>query len=1080
MTNRVVRLLLSTGLAIGLCFPLIGQETTGVILGTIKDSTGGLIPGARVTITERDTGSVRHVVTDAQGAYTVPALPPGVYSVAVEFTGMQRAARQNIQVQITERLPVNFVLNVGSLEEAVTVSADATLVQVETASQGRVINAASIRSIPLSTRNYTHLLGLTAGVSSALNNADSPGLGNVNPNVNGMRAGSNNLLIDGLPAFNALNNSNTGIGAPSPDFLQEFKVMTSMFSAEYGRNAGSVVNVVTVAGTNQIHGSAWEFLRNTQLNARPFFATARGQNNQNQFGASVGGPAVMPGVYSGKDRTFFFVGYEGSRQRNSNSSSALSRQSVPTAAMRGGLFAKLVRDPLTGLTCSASDGRGCFPGNQIPANRIDSISRAVMEKFVPLPNASTGGAINFVDSRTISGGNDQYVTRLDHNFSSKDRFTGRWFWSTTPQTDPFGASPFPGMESQNTRDKYDLALSYTRVVSANLINEARFGWDRSVSLADNSDQTDPKSLGIPATNDLLGFPRVSISSYFSFGITETYRDNAHLFTFTDTLTWLRGKHSFKFGGEVRRGRIQPMSTLNQRPTWTFSGQSTNDGFADFLLDVPSRGVYGTGAGIFNLRETAYNLFVTDDFKVTPNFTLNLGLRYELNIPPYDTQLNLVSFWPDRYKGLGSAEAGGVVVANVSPGVPRSTALTDKKTIGPRFGLAWSPGSGRTVVRGGYGIYFDQRTAQVFQQLRSNPPVTAVQTLNFAVGGISDRWVYRVQGLDPKALPVPTAATSFTLRAIEKDPNTDTAQQWNLDLQRELPGRILVQAAYVGTHGTHLFLQRNINYARPDAAGVFFRPFVGYGAIWYQGNNGNSIYHSGQFTVQRRFSGGSSFLAAYTVSKTIDDAAGTSRYYVNASGNPDNFRANRGLSTFDRPQRLTVSFNLAIPNPFAKGAAPLRYAFGGWEASGVGLAQSGVPFSVTNSLSGQAWDGDIGSGGAGFADYVGGSLYSSGSTKERLSGFFNKAAFAAAPRTRFGTLGRNTLRGPGQANLDFSLQKRFVVRERVGLNLRTEAFNIFNRTNFSNPSGSFDSSTFGVISSTAANARIIQFGLKLTY
>lgn len=1079
MTFRTIAII---GLLLGifLCSTSSGQETTGVILGTVKDSTGAVVPGAHLTITETATGSVRAVVADQQGAYVAPLLSPGIYQVTAGHPGMQRAVRTNVQVQITERVPVNFVLNVGSLEEAVTVSAEPPLVQVETATQGRVIEGTSIRAIPLSTRNYTHLLGLTAGVSSALNNADSPGLGNVNPNVNGMRAGSNNLLIDGLPAFNALNNSNTGIGAPSPDFLQEFKVMTSMFSAEYGRNAGSVVNVVTVSGTNQIHGSAWEFLRNTKLNARPFFAAARGQNNQNQFGASAGGPVILPGLYSGKDRTFFFVGYEGTRQRNSNSSSALSRQSVPTAAMRAGTFSKLVRDPLTGLPCTASDARGCFPGNQIPAARIDSISRSVMDKFIPLPNASTGGPINYVDARTISGGNDQYVTRLDHNFSGKDRFTGRWFWSTTPQTDPFGASPFPGMESQNARDKYDLAMSYTRVISATHINELRAGWDRSVSIANNSDQTDPKSLGIPATNDLLGFPRVSISSYFNFGITETYRDNAHLYTLTDTFTWLRGKHSLKFGGEIRHGRIQPMSTLNQRPTWTFSGQSTSDGFADFLLDVPSRGVYGAGAGIQNLRETAYNLFATDDFKVTPNLTLNMGLRYELNIPSYDSQINLVSFWPDRYTGPGSSTSGGVVVANVSPGVPRSTAFTDKKTIGPRLGFAWSPGGGRTVIRGGYGIYFDQRTAQTFQQLRSNPPIMTVQTLNFAAGGVSDRWVYRVQGLDPTALPVPTASTSFTLRAIEKDPKTDTAQQWNFDLQRELPGRIVLQGAYVGTHGTHLFLQRNINYARPDAAGVFARPYVGYGAIWYQGNNGNSIYHSGQFTAKKRFSGGSQFLVAYTISKTIDDSASTSRYFVNAVGDPNDFSRNRGLSTFDRPHRLSISFNLAVPNPLAQSTSPIRHVFAGWEISGVALMQSGVPFTVTNSLSGQAWDGDLGSGGAGFADYLGGNTYTPGSTTERLTGWLNKGAFGAAPRTRFGTLGRNALRGPSQANLDFALQKRIVIRERLGLNFRTEAFNLSNHPNFSNPSSSFDSSTFGVISSTNANARIIQFGLKLTY
>ncbi len=428
-------------LTIALSLPLLAQETTGVILGTVRDASGAVVPGVQVTVTERSTSAVRTATTDNEGAYVVPLLPPGIYTVSAEHPGMQRSVRNNVQVQITERIPVDFDLKVGSLEEVVTVTSETSLVQTETSTQGRVIPGSSIRAIPLSTRNYTHLLGLTAGVSQALNNADSPGLGNINPNVNGMRAGSNNLLIDGLPAFNALNNSNTGIGAPSPDFLQEFKVMTSMFSAEYGRNAGSIVNVVTVSGTNQLHGSAWEFLRNTVLNARPFFGARRGQNNQNQFGASGGGPVVIPKVMNGKDRTFFFIGYEGTRQRNSNSSSALSRQSVPTAAMRAGTFSKLIRDPLTGLPCSATDTRGCFPGNQIPANRIHSISKNVMDKFIPLPNASTGTAINYVNQQTISGGNDQFVSRLDHNFSSKDRFTGRWFYSKTPQTDPFCSGP---------------------------------------------------------------------------------------------------------------------------------------------------------------------------------------------------------------------------------------------------------------------------------------------------------------------------------------------------------------------------------------------------------------------------------------------------------------------------------------------------------------------------------------------------------------------------------------------------------------------------------------------------------------
>ena len=1076
MTRRTTTI---AGLLMGasLCFQAWAQETTGIILGTVKDATGAFIPGAKLTITERDTGAVRKVTADAQGAYLAPLLPPGLYRVMAEHPGMQRAVQDNVRVEITERIPVNFVLSVGGVEEIVTVREVAPLVQTETAAQGRVITGSSIRALPLSTRNYTHLLALTAGVSSALNNADAPGLGNVNPNVNGMRAGSNNLLIDGLPAYNAMNNSNTGIGAPSPDFLQEFKVMTSAFSAEYGRNAAAVVNVVTVSGTNDIHGAAWEFLRNTKLNARPFFGAARGQNNQNQFGASVGGPAYLPGLYNGKDRTFFFLGYEGTRQRNSNASSALTRQSVPTAAMRGGVFSKLLRDPLAGLPCAASEARGCFPANTIPANRIHPISRAIMERYIPLPNASTGGPINFVVARTISGGNDQQVARLDHNFSSRDRFSGRWFWSRTPETQPFGNSAYPGLDVLLTRDKYDVAATYTHIFSGTRINEFRFGWDRAVSLNQNADQTDPKSLGIPATNNLLGLPPVQISGYANFGIPETYRDNVHLFTFTDSVTWLKGKHSLKFGGEVRRGRSQPMSSLTNRPTWTFNGQSTTDGFADFLLDLPSRGVYGTGIGLLNMRETSYNAFVADDFKVTSHLTLNLGLRYELNLPPHDAQVNLVSFWPDRYRGPGSPESGGVVVANVTPGVPSSTVFTDKNNWAPRFGFAWSPGAGRSVIRGGFGIYFDQRTAQVTQQMRSNPPAIAERTVNFTVNGIPDGFVYRVEGLDPKALPVPTATSTRTMRSIEKDTKTDVAQQWNLDLQRELPGRVVVQGSYVGTHGVHLFLQRNINFPRPNDAGVFVRPYTGYAAIWYQNNNGNSIYHSGQFTVQKRFSGGSQLLAAYTISKTIDDAASTSRYYVSASGDPTNLRSNRGLSTFDRPQRLSLSFNLALPNPLGQ---ELRHAFSGWEVSGIALLQSGVPITVTNAQSGQALDGDMGSGGAGRADYVGGNAYTSGTTRERLGGWLVKSAFAAAPRTRFGTLGRNILRGPGQHNLDFALQKTFPLREGVGLNFRAEFFNLFNHANFGNPSSNFDSNTFGVISGTAANARIIQFALKLMY
>jgi len=1061
---------------------VVAQETTGIMLGTVRDPSGAVIPGVKLTLVNSQTGVSRRATSDAQGVYRAPLLPPGIYRVMAEHPGFQRAVRESVRVEVTERVVVDFLLTVGTVDEAVTVTEVAPLVQSETAAQGRVIAGSSIRALPLSTRNYTHLLGLTPGVSQALSNADRPGLGNVNPNVNGMRAGSNNLLIDGLPANNALNNSPTGIGAPSLDFIQEFKVLTGMFNAEYGRQLGSVVNVVTRGGTNEFHGAAWEFIRNTKLNARPFFGITRGQNTQNQFGGNVGGPVVLPG-YHGRNRTFFFGGYEGTRQRNANSTAALTRVSLPTRDMRAGVFPRLVRDSLLGLPCTASDTRGCFPGNVIPSNRIHPISRAILERYIPLPNAVTGGPINFVEARSIQAGNDQYVSRLDHTFSERDQFTGRWFYSRTPENSPFGGSNnIPGFDQLNTRTKYSLALTHTHIFSGTRINELRLGWDRSLSVQLGLDQSDPRAVGIGATNDLKGSPQIAITGYTTFGNASEYRDNVHLFTISDTFTWVRGKHSMKVGGEVRRARIQPMNLNTNRPQWVFNGQNTGDGFADFLLDVPSRGTYGVGPGILNLRETSYSAFVADNFKATQRLTLELGLRYELNLPPHDAQTNLVSFWPDRYQGPGSAESAGIVVGGVTPGVPSRTVFVDRNNLAPRLGFAYSPGgAGRLVIRGGAGLFFEQRSAQVAQQFFNNPPVLAERVINFPIGGQPDGFVYRVEGLNPGALPVPTATSAFRIRAAEKDTKTDMAQQWNLDIQRELPGQVLVQAAYVGTHGVHLFLQRNINYPRPNEAGVFARPFVGFTDIRYQNNNGNSIYHSGQFTVQKRFAGGSQFLAAYTISKTIDDAGSTERYFVNAVGNPADFRSNRGLSTFDRPQRLVVSLNFALPNPFGQSAAGGLRLLSGWEVSAISVLQSGTPLTVTNSQSGLAWDGESGSPGSGSrADYAGGVPYTSGSTRERLRQWFNRSAFAPAPRTRFGTLGRNVQRGPGQHNLDLALQKNLPIRESLALAFRSEFFNLFNHANFSQPATNLDSSTFGVISSTAANARIIQFALKLSF
>ncbi len=1074
--TSLLRSALALAFVLGHFSPVLAQETTGSISGSVLDPSGAPVPNATVNLREAQTGFARVVRSSNDGNFQAPLLPPGQYELTVQQPGFSLFRRTGVVVSVTERIFVECKLSVEAVEQSVSVTDTIPLVQSESATQGRVISGSTLRSLPLATRNYTQLLALTAGVSQALTNADTVGLGNVNPNVNGLRAGSNNILMDGLTAHGALNNSPANIGSPALDFLAEFKVLTSMFAAEYGKQAGSVVNVVTRSGDNDLHASFWEFFRNTKLNARNFFGTRRGQNNQNQFGFTVGGPVILPRLYNGKNRTFFFAGYEGLRQRNANSTAAINSYSLPSADNRAGRFTTPIRDPLTGLPCSAADSRGCFPNNTIPANRINPISRNIMEAFIPLPNVVTGTAINYIRSGNLKGENNQYFLRGDHAFSDRQRINVRYFRSPAETENP-GA--LPGLAAASVTGKWDLGLTATQLITPNQFNELRLGWARNLSIGGNANlnTTDPRSLGIPATNDLPGIPVININGVVNFGRDQYFRDNVHSYTLSDNFTSIRGRHTMKFGVELRQARMQASNTLTNRPRWVFSGQSTTNSFADFLLSLPSQGTYGTGSGVVNLLNFATNLFVQDDFKVNRHLTLNVGLRYEYNSPPIEAQKTFIGFWPDRYTGPGSPESAGIITAGVN-GVPKSTVFAPRTNFAPRFGFAYAPGqSGRLAIRGGFGIYYDQAAGQVAQQYFNNPPVLAQRNIVFPVTGVPDGYVYRVEGLDPNVLPVPTATSNITLTALEKNPRNDTVKQWNLDLQRQLPGNVVLQAAYVGTHGTHLFIARNINFPRPGADGVFRRPFVGFGPIRYMANNGNSIYHSGQFTVNKRFARNAQILAAYTFSKAIDDAAGTDRYFVNGAGNPLDFRSNRGPATFDRPHRLTTSFNLEIPNPWQAA----RVLLGGWQFAGVAVLQSGTPFEITNNQSALDLDGDMGSAGTGGrADYVGGNIYTAGGTMDRIRGWLNRDAFARAPRTRYGNLGRGVARGPSHGNIDVAIDKQFPLGERFRLSFRSEAFNLLNNPNFSNPSGNLDAPNFGVVSSTVNNARIIQFALKLQF
>ncbi|MEX2300993.1 MAG: hypothetical protein WD733_08665, partial [Bryobacterales bacterium] len=876
-----------------------------------------------------------------------------------------------------------------------------------------------------------------------------------------MRKGSNNYLLDGMVNNNPLNNAVEGVGTPSVDFLQEFKVITNMYTAEYGRNAGSIVNVVTRAGTNAFHGSAFEFLRNNKLDARPYFATRKGQNVQNQFGGTIGGPVI-------KDRAFFFVGYEGLRQRNTNSSDAIVIGRVPTPNERQGIFATAITDPATGQP---------FANNTIPESRFSSTSSQLMQQFVPLPNVSDPRN-NFVQQFGTPFDMNQITYRVDIELGPKDRFMFRQYNRKAEQFSASGRLPGFGRVSDFTMRQ--LMATETHIFTPTIINELRFGYYWHPTAATDTNTIDPRSVGIEPMNTQPGLPGILVTGFLGYGYTgNDWKDDISSFLWSDTLSHIKGAHSLKYGGELRYA--QPVSFgIPYQGRFSFNGQYTTEAFADFLLGAPQQVSVGNGPGKVDMRDWSYSFFAQDDWKVTSKLTLNFGLRYEYNRPLTEVILGrLLNFYPENYRGPGIDS--GLVIGGETQGVPASTLYADKNNFAPRFGFAYAMGpQSRTVFRGGVGIFYDTPTGQITQQKLFEPPYSANQTVLARPTDPIRGYVFP----EPIDLSRPTETIpggTLTVRPVQKNITTDYTEQWNFGIQHQLVGDLMVSATYVGTHGVHLFRRRNINFPRL-VGDVPQRPYDGFSTIDLQDWGANSIYHSFQLTAQKRFARGGSLMAAYTFGKAIDDTAQSTRYYTNATGDPANLAGSRGPADFDRTQRLVLSYSLDLPNPFGPNAAGFAKFFDGWEVSGVTTFQSGSPFSVTNAQSNLDHDGDAGRPGTGTrADAVLGVVpITSGPNSKKLTNYLNPDAFAPAPRSRIGTLGRNTLRGPGAHLWDFRLAKVTPLTETINLRFLSEFFNLFNHPAFANPGSVLGTPGFGTINSTLSNARIVQFGLKLEF
>ncbi|MBL8290184.1 MAG: TonB-dependent receptor [Bryobacterales bacterium] len=1040
------------------------QNVTGTILGTVTDATSGAVPGARVTVTNDRTGQRREIMTGAQGGYVANFLPVGLWSVTVEKEGFRRANINEIQLQVDQQARIDVTLEIGAVTQEVSVQAAAALLQTENASLGDVVETRQILTLPLNGRSFLQLASLTPGVNTG---------GATNGNgisMNGGRGDFNGLVMDGTSNYSRFEGA--AVISPNVDAIQEFRVQTAIPSAEFGFAGNGQINLVTKSGTNAYHGTAYWFLRNRQLDARNFFEPAGppAAFKRNQFGGTIGGPIR-------RNRTFFFFDYEGLRIRQS----AQIRSLIPTREMRSGDLSSL-RPIFDILTYSAATNSVTqFPGNRIPSQRISKVA-AGLNEFYPNPNISEGN-INHVNVTPSKTDGDTYGVRVDHQFSPRHLVYGRYGINGSSAFSP-GTLPVLGTF---TEPRAQLGtLNYTWLMSATAINEVRLGYNRSraniVSARTfNDDVAGRLGIGGVSTDPIdFGFPNISLIPNYaavsdpSNPFPTIRKDN--LYQLNETMSLNRTAHSFKFGVQIHRSELNGVQNSHGRGTFEFDGRFTRSPaapsasgseFADYLLGFASRSQRQVGSTRVDMRSTLFAAFFQDDWKVNRRLTINLGLRYELNTPladMYGRNANVDFIY-------GSGRAAVVLPGQTGPVTghhyDNATYLGDYNNWAPRFGFAYRPFSdGKTVVRGGYGIFYSLSVGQMFTFQAQNPPriVNDVFTAAFPTPTLTFENAFQLGSLAPSGI--------VSVRAMEYNRRDPYIQQWDFTVQRQIATDLVVEAAYVGTKGTKLPRSDIINSPRPGPGAIQpRRPFQGFATFFVREARMTSIYHALQLKLDKRFSRSHSFLASYTFSKSLDTGSASFGGGGNSSDNAqdsDDIRAERGRSAHDARQVLTLSYILEFPwlkrNPI----------LGGWQLAGIAAFRTGFSQSVMvgsdrcNCDRAARMRADVVAGVPWVLD---------GPTPQR---FFNTGAFRLPDLYTFGNSGRGIVDTPGRQQLDVSLQKNFRgLFESHRVQFRWELFNLFNRTNFNTPNMTVDNVNFGRITSAAA-ARQMQFGLRYEF
>lgn len=1056
-----------------------GFDVTGTISGIVKDSTGALVPGAEVTVTNAGTNATFSALSDAAGVYTVRALPIGVYNLTAELRGFKKFESRAIRVQVNEVARVDIALSVGEATETIVVSSEVAAVDTQSPTLKIVVDQKRIEELPLNGRNPTQLMRLVAGVQAdpradVLSGTTYPGV--VPVSVNGGRANTTNYVLDG--GQNNDHYSNAPNPMPNPDALQEFSVQTNNFSAEFGRNVGGIVNAVTKSGTNNFHGSAFDFLRNHALNATNFFtpvdAGGKKQDDglkRNQFGATLGGPVWLGRLYEGKDKTFFFFSYQGTRDRRTPQS---VERIVPTEAQRRGDFSAItrqLRNPFTNAN---------YPNNQIPLSDFDPAAKSIVDNYLPVPAAGK----NTIAFPTVTNlDDDQILVRGDHQISKNNKLNGR-FWISDALTPAFlDSKNYLAQNTGRTWRNTSVVLSDTQTFGASLINSALFAFNRTNG--NNFQALPAKSLtdlGVKMFNDDKPQYHLTVSGYFMINTGDTNTFLRDEYQVSDTIRWSKGRHQISFGGEYGRGIGDVVNNFraNGQFAWNSSAPFTGDALADFYV-----GKFQTlTQGIGEYKKTRFDIFALffhDTMRLTNRLSLDLGLRWDPFFPFTDADGKLSSWRPGQQSRRYVNAPAGILYAG-DPGLPDGGYETSWKNLGPRIGFAWDIfGDGKTSLRGGYGIFFDRsNTISTNSQANQGPFGTLVITNGNTTNSFRDPYAGTANPFPASTNPAPDVKFVLPHVAFVYEENMRNAylQAWNLTLEREVGWGVIARTAYAASKGTRLVTGREGNPAlyavgATTATTNQRRPlFPNFGQVTLIEATGNSTFHSLQLTAERRFNRGFSLLTNYMFSKSIDDSS-ANKSTGQTRTNIYNQAFDKGLSDFDHAHVFTSSGIWEMPVRLENRLAQLLA--GGWNLTSILTLQSGFPFTVGSGVD----NARSGTGGQ-RADLVGDPrLSESRSRGEKVAMWLNPIAFVPNALGTFGNQGRNMWRGPGYASVDLGIHKNFQAAEELRVQFRFEMFNAFNRVNLAGPNASQNSSTF-MRTSTAYDPRILQFALKLIW